>query len=369
MKIKKITLYKVEIPMITSFTTSFGTVTNKPTLILRAETSDGIVGWGEGAALPFPFYKPETTDTTILVAKDYIAPLVLNKEIKDAEELMELLKPIKGNNFAKTSIETAFWMIVSLQKNKSLKELLGGTQEKIPVGESIGIKDSIKDTLTEIQLRLDQGFRRTKIKIKPKWDIDLVKAIRKEFGDIDLMIDANSSYSLDDIKTLHELDTYNLTMMEQPLADDDIIDHAVLQKSIKTPVCLDESIHSAEDARRALSINACKIINIKPGRVGGILESKKIHDVCQKNNIGVWCGGMLETGIGRAFNIAVASLPNYIYPSDMSPVNFFYEDDLVEDSFSVDKEGYVKVPTTAGLGFDVNEGKINKYTTSKIVLE
>lgn len=369
MKIKKLTILKVEIPMITSFTTSFGTVTAKPTVIVKVETDDGLTGFGESSALPFPNYKPETTDICMLVLKNYIAPLVLNKNFETVEQLMTLLKPIKGHNFSKTGLETTIWMILSLKMKKSLKELLGGTQDKIAVGESIGIKDSIEETLEEVKLRLDQGFRRIKIKIKPGWDIQLVEAIRTKFGDIDLMVDANSSYTLEDVRTLKKLDNYSLMMMEQPLSDDDIIDHSVLQKQIKTPICLDESIHCAEDARKAIFLKACKIINIKPGRVGGLLESKKIHDMCQENGLGVWCGGLLETGIGRGFNIAIASLPNYIYPADMSPVNFFYSDDLVKDSFLVDKEGYIEVPDKVGLGFEVDEEKIEKYTKEKIILE
>lgn len=354
--------------MITSFTTSFGTIINKPTVIVRVETNDGVVGYGEAAALPFPFYKPETTDICLLVLKDYIAPLVLNKEFKNIEELMNMLKPIKKNNFAKSGIETAVWMIMSIKKKKSLKKLLGGKKSKIAVGESIGIKKSIEETLEEVALRKSQGFRRIKIKIQPGWDIEIIKAIRKKFGDIPLMADANSSYTLADIDVFKKLDNYNLLMIEQPLADDDIVDHSILQKHIKTPICLDESILSVDDVRRAIYVGACKIINIKPGRVGGLLESKKIHDLCQKHNIGVWCGGMLETGIGRAFNIAISSLPNYIYPADMSPVNFFYKDDLVKDSFHVDKNGYVGVPEKIGLGFSVDEKKIKKYTVEKIVL-
>lgn len=368
MKIKKITLYKVSIPMITSFTTSFGTITKKPTVIVEIETNESFKGYGEAASLPFPFYKPETTDISFLVLQKYIAPLVLNKEFQTIEEFVKLLSPIKNNNFAKTGIETAVWMILSLKKNKPLSKLLGGRKEKIPVGESIGIKNTIEETLEEIDLRLTQGFRRTKIKIKPGWDIRLVKTIRNRFGDIPLMVDANSAYTLKDINVFKKLDEYNLTMIEQPLADDDIVDHSILQKQIKTPICLDESILSAEDARRAIYLGACKIINIKPGRVGGLLESKKIHDLCKKYNIRVWCGGMLETGIGRAFNIAVSSLSNYIYPADMSPVNFFYKDDLVKDSFSVDNQGYVKVPKKPGLGFDIDSKKIKKYTVEKITI-
>ncbi len=368
MKLKKISVLKVEIPMITSFTTSFGTVTSKPTIIVKAETEDGIIGWGEAAALPFPFYKPETTDICMLVLKEYIRPLVMGKEFNNVEELMKLMSPIKKNNFAKTGLETAVWMIMSLKENKSLKELLGGTQDKIAVGESIGIKKSVEETLEEVGLRLEQGYRRIKVKTQPGWDINIVEAIRNKFGDILLMVDANSSYTLNDIETLKKLDAYNLMMTEQPLGDDDIVDHSILQKQITTPICLDESIYSGDDARRALYLDACKIINIKPGRVGGLLESKKIHDICKEHGVGVWCGGMLETGIGRAFNIAVASLPNYIYPADMSPINLFYQDDLVTKSFEVDKEGYVQVPTTPGLGFEVDEEKVKHYTVEKVDL-
>ncbi len=369
MKIKKITLHRVEIPMVTSFTTSFGTLTRKPTAIVQIQTDNGIVGYGESSAFGFPFYNSESTDSCILVLKDYIAPLVLNKEFTTVEELRQMFSSIKGNNFAKTGLETAVWMAMSLEENKSLKELLGGTRDKIGVGESLGIKSTVEETLEEVDLRLKQGFQRIKVKTKPGWDVQLVEAIREKFGDIPLMVDANSSYTLKQLPIMKQMDKYNLMMTEQPLADDDIVDHAVLQKEITTPVCLDESIHSAEDVRRALSIGACKIINIKPGRVGGLLESKKIHDLCQKNNIGVWCGGMLESGIGRAFNIAIASLPNYIYPADMSPVHFFYKDDLVTDSFTVDKKGFIDVPTTPGLGFTVDEKKIKKYTTATSILE
>lgn len=368
MKIKKIIIHKIEIPMITSFTTSFGTIVKKPTVVVRVETNEGLVGYGEAAALPFPFYKPETVDISLLVLKHYIGPLVINKKFDSIEELMNLMSPVKNYHFAKTSIENALWMIFSLKENKPIKKLLGGTQEKIAVGESIGIKNSIEETLEEIDLRLNQGFRRTKIKIKPGWDIQLVEAIRQKFGSIPLMVDANSAYSLKDIDIFKKLDQYDLMMIEQPLADDDIVDHSILQSKIKTAICLDESILSVDDARRAIYLKACKIINIKPGRVGGLLESKRIHDLCHKHKIGVWCGGMLETGIGRAFNIAIASLPNYIYPADMSPVNFFYQDDLVKDSFIVDSQGCVKVPDKVGLGFEVDEKKIRKYTVAKVIL-
>lgn len=349
--------------MVSSFATSFGTITKKPTVLVKATTTNGIIGWGEGAALPFPYYKADTHETTYLALQKYIVPQALNIEFRTPEDFRELYSHnVIGHNFAKTAIETAIWMIYSISENKTLSKLLGGTKYKIPVGESLGIQSSVEETLAEVKLRKEEGYRRTKVKVKPKWDVNIVKAIRKEFGNIDLMVDGNSAYTLKDVKTFKELDEFNLTMIEQPLAHDDIIDHATLQKKIKTPICLDESILSAEDARKAIEIGACKIINIKPGRVGGLVESKKIHDVCKKNKIGVWCGGMLETGIGRAFNIAVSSLPNYKYPNDMSPVNIFYKDDLVKDSFVVDKNGYVTVPQVPGLGFEIDENKIEKYT-------
>ncbi len=366
MKIVSISLYKVEIPMVSSFTTSFGKISKRPTAIVKIKTDEGIVSWGEAAALPFPYYKPETVDTCLLVLKDYISPLVLGWGFRRVEDLMGRLKLVKGNNFAKSGIETSVWMAISIKQNKPLSKVIGGTRNKIGVGESIGIMGSISQTLEEISLRLSQGYQRIKVKIQPKWDIQVVEAIRNKFSSINLMVDANSAYTLGDTEILKKLDSYDLTMLEQPLADDDIIDHAVLQKQIKTPICLDESIHSVDDARRAISIDACRMINIKPGRVGGLLESKRVHDLCQSNNVGVWCGGMLESGIGRAFNIAVASLPNCIYPADMSPNQEYFKDDLVTESFVVDDRGFVNVPQTSGLGFIVDEKKVKKYTTAKI---
>ena len=368
MKVNKMILRKIEIPMTTSFTTSFGTIDKKPTIIVEAVTDEGIIGFGEAAAMSYPFYNSETVDTSLLVLKDYIGPLVLNKEIKKIEDLWNILIQIKGNNFAKTGIETAFWAVSASKEKKSLTKLLGGNKSKIAVGESIGIKKTVKETIEEVQLRVDQGFQRIKLKIQPGWDIEITKRIREKFGEIDLMVDGNSAYTLGDIEVFKALDNLNLTMIEQPLAYDDIVDHAVLQKEIKTPICLDESIHSAEDARKAISIGACKIINIKPGRVGGLLESKKIHDLCQGKNVGVWCGGMLETGIGRAFNIALASLPNFIYPADMSPVNFYYKDDLVKDSFVVDSKGEIKVSDKDGLGYEIDKEKLKKYQKEEVVL-
>jgi len=369
MKIKKITLRKIEIPMLTSFTTGFGTIDRKPTVLVRVETTDGIIGWGESAALPYPMYNPESVDTCMLVIRDYLASSVLNKPFETIEDINKLMSPVRENYIAKTGIETAIWMILSLARNKSIPEILGGTRKKIEVGESIGIKKSIQETTEEIGLRLSQGFKRIKIKIKPGWDINLIKAIRIKYPDISLMVDANSSYTLKDISLLKKMDNYNLTMIEQPLGDDDIVDHAVLQKQLRTPICLDESILTLDDARRAISIGSCKIINIKPGRVGGLNETKRISEHCQSKSVGVWIGGMLEIGIGQAYKIAAASLQNCIYPGDLSPIDFYYKDDVLIDSPKVDKNGCIKVSQKPGLGYQISEDKIKHYTVAKIDLK
>ncbi len=365
--IRSIEVRLVGLPMIHPFTTSFGTVKEKATVLARVVTDDGVEGWGEGSALPFPFYKPETTDTAMLALTKYIAPLVVGKSIAHPSDVLGLYTSVKGHNFAKTALETALWMIFSEMEGKSLASLMGGKAQSIPVGESIGIHPTLQEELAEIGRRIDEGYRRIKVKIKPGFDVEVVAAIREKFGDIDLMVDGNSAYTLGDMKTLQAFDEFNLTMIEQPLADDDIIDHATLQKHIKTPVCLDESILSAEDARKAIEIGACKIINIKPGRVGGLTESKKIHDFCKNHGVGVWCGGMLETGIGRAFNIAVSSLPNYIYPADMSPNNIFFTEDLIDPTYNV-KDGYVAVPQSPGLGYTIVKKRIEKYTVEKVTI-
>lgn len=365
--IQSIEVRLVGLPMIHPFTTSFGTIKDKATVLAHVTTADGVEGWGEGSALPFPFYKPETTDTAMLALSRYIAPLVVGKTLQHPSDVLGLYAGVKGYTFAKTALETALWMLYSEMEGASISSLLGGEATSIPVGESIGIHPTMKEELEEISIRIDEGYRRIKVKIKPGFDVNVVSAIREKFGDIDLMVDGNSAYSLKDMNTLKALDEFNLTMIEQPLADDDIIDHATLQKQIKTPVCLDESILSAEDARKAIEIGACKIINIKPGRVGGLTESKKIHDLCAEKGVGVWCGGMLETGIGRAYNIAVSSLPNYIYPADMSPNNIFYEEDLINPTYEV-KNGYVQVPGQPGLGFSIVTKRIEKYTVDKVVI-
>lgn len=362
MIIKKAELFIVELPLIHPFTVSFGTIKRRSTIIIKLTDSEGRIGWGEAAPLPVPLYSYETVDVDVLILKQYLFPAIVGKSFDTADEFRSSYRAVRGYNFAKCGIESAFWCLLSLEQNKSLSQLFGGTRKKIGVGESIGIGETIDVTLIEIQKRIHEGYQRIKVKIKPDWDVRLVKRIRKKFGNIPLMVDGNSAYTLKDTGVFRELDQFELMMVEQPLGDMDIIDHATLQKTIKTSICLDESILSVEDARKAIEIHACKIINIKPGRVGGFVESIRIHDYCNLHNIPVWCGGMLESGIGRAFNIALSSLPNFSLPADMSPSSIFYTEDIIEPTYNVSSDGFISVPTTSGLGYNVDLERLKFYS-------
>lgn len=367
MIIEKITLYHIEIPTKYPFVTGFGVISTRPTILVKTETADGLVGWGESPPLPFPMYKPETIATCMISLENYLAPLVLNQEFDEIEELVTLYSQIKGHLFAKTGIETAAWVLRALEEKTTVVQLLGGTRSEVEAGISVGI-GTLHETLRKIKAGLEKGTKRVKLKIKPGWDAELVKNVRKKFCDIPLMVDGNSSYTLNDLESLKALDQYHLMMIEQPLGDEDIIDHSILQKQIATPICLDESISSAEDARKAHYLGACQIINIKPGRVGGLLESKKIHDYCQKNGIGVWCGGMLESGVARALNLATATMENYIYPADLEEPSTYFTDDILVNSYR-EKNGLIEAPTKNGLGFEVDEEKVKYYAVETTIIE
>ncbi|RMF85638.1 MAG: o-succinylbenzoate synthase, partial [Nitrospinota bacterium] len=265
MQIVRVELREVAIPMVSTFQTSFGVIERRPTLLVKLYDSEGRVGYGEAAALPAPLYSYETTGTCREILARFIAPLVLHRPFATVEEFVAAYQGVRGNPFAKTGMETAFWHLLAQEQNCSLAQCLGGTQPRIPVGESLGIKKTLDELCAEVELRLREGYRRIKVKIKPGWDLEVVRELRRVFGDIDLMVDANSAYTLQDIDLFKQLDAFHLTMIEQPLGYDDIVDHATLQKAIATPICLDESIHSAEDARKAIQLGSCRIINIKPG--------------------------------------------------------------------------------------------------------
>ena len=322
MIIERIELFLCRLPLVHFFETSFGRSYDRTFVLVRVEGRfEGNVheGWGESVAEANPYYSSETTETVWHIIAGFIAPLIIGKRFAHPREVFAALKRIRGHNMAKAGVEMAMWDCYARATNQPLSKALGGTRDRIASGVSIGIQDSLDQLMAKIEKELAAGYQRIKIKIKPGWDLDAVEQVRKTFGPIPLQVDANAAYTLDDAALLAKLDPYDLLLIEQPLDYDDVMDHAVLQKQITTPVCLDESIHTVRIARDAIEAKACKIINIKPGRVGGHQASIELHDLCAANGIPVWHGGMLESGIGRAHNIHLASLPNFTLPGDIAP--------------------------------------------------
>ncbi|MFY4777278.1 o-succinylbenzoate synthase [Metabacillus sp. RGM 3146] len=363
MRIKEVSLHFTEMELVSPFTSSIERVTKRESIIIEAADKDGLTGWGEAVAFSSPWYTEETVQTVFHMLKDFLIPLLLSHEFEHPSDLQPLFGGLKRNNMAKASLEGAVWDYFSKKNGKSLASMLGGTRSEIEAGVVVGL-NPLPIMLKSIENHLDEGYKRFKVKIKPGQDIELISSIRKEFPNIPLMADANSAYSLQDTARLKALDDFSLMMIEQPLAADDIIDHAQLQRELKTPICLDESIVTREDARKAIQLGSCRVINIKPGRVGGLSETIKIHDVCQENNIPVWCGGMLETGISRAHNIACSSLPNFIIPGDISASSRYWKEDLISPEVIV-TNGKVRVPKELGIGFTVDLKKLHKYTKMK----
>jgi o-succinylbenzoate synthase len=364
MKITNITIRHLQMKLKAPFTTSFGTFTNKDFLLLEAKDQDGTIGWGESVAFHSPWYNEETLQTNWHMLEDFLIPLILNKEINHPNEVSEIFAPIRKNNMAKSTIEGAVWDIYAQQTNQSLASALGGKKDKIEVGISIGIQKSIEDLVALVDEYVKEGYKRIKVKIKPGWDVEVMRTLRENFPNVAIMADANSAYRLEDAELLKQLDDFDLTMIEQPLASDDIIDHSHLQKMLNTPICLDESIHSLEDARKAVELGSTKIINIKIGRVGGLTEAKKIHDYCEANGIPVWCGGMLESGIGRAHNVALTTLSNFILPGDTASSNRYWEKDIILPEV-VATNGYIEVPQTAGIGYEIDREAVESFTVAK----
>ncbi|TCS82506.1 o-succinylbenzoate synthase [Tepidibacillus fermentans] len=361
MEFKHITLRHLKMRLKHPFTTSFGTQQDKEFILVEIKNKDGISGWGESVAFTEPLYKEETVKTNWHIMEDFLIPLLFKEPINHPDEVSQRFAHIKGNYMAKSALEGAVWDLYAKEQGISLAKALGGEKEKIEVGISIGIQKSIDDLLKIIDQYVTEGYKRIKVKIKPGWDVQVIQQIREKFPSIQLMADANSAYTLDDMDHLAKLDDFNLMMIEQPLAHDDIIDHAALQARLKTPICLDESIHSVEDARKAIQLGSCKIINIKIGRVGGLTEAKKIHDLCKEKGIPLWCGGMLESGIGRAHNIALTTLPNFILPGDTAASSRYWEQDIIHPEVEVNN-GEILVPDGPGIGFEPNLEQIEEYT-------
>lgn len=366
MKINEIVLYKVNMRMKNPFTTSFGTQQDRLFLIVEAKSDAGISGWGECVTTELPLYIEEFTQSAWYMLEKNLIPLVIKEEINHPDELQEKFSPFKRNNLAKSALEGAIWDLYAKTEGKSLAACLGGVHETVEVGISLGIEDNIDDLLASIEQKVEEGYKRIKVKIKPGKDIDVLQKIRNDFPDIPLMVDANSAYTLDDIEVFKQMDQYDLMMIEQPLTAGDLIDHAKLQKEIKTPICLDESIHSYEDARQAIEIGSGKIINMKVARVGGLTQAKKIHDLCEEAGIPLWCGGMLESGVGRAHNIAITSLANFTLPGDTASSSRYWDKDIIEPEV-VAENGVLRVPHGPGIGYEVDREELKKNTVESKV--
>ncbi|RLC84229.1 MAG: o-succinylbenzoate synthase [Chloroflexi bacterium] len=353
MHVERIELRYIQLPLKHPFETSFGRSFRRDTIVVRV-WADGVEGWGESPVEDGPWYSYETVETAWHVQREFLVPMLLGQEVETATQVFDRLAGVRGHNMAKTGLEEALWDVEARQKGVSVAQLLGGTRERVASGVSIGIQDTPEELLERIEGFVKQGYRRVKIKIKPGWDVEIVRAVRRAFPDLPLMVDANSAYRLSDAEHLAALDEFDLMMIEQPLAYDDIYEHSLLQRRLRTPLCLDESIHTPAQARAALELGSCRIINIKPGRVGGLMQARRIHDLCLERGVPVWCGGLLEVGIGRAHNVAIASLPGYTLPGDISASDRYFERDVVDPPFTLNHDGTITVPTGLGLGVEVD---------------
>jgi o-succinylbenzoate synthase len=366
MKIESIVLREIHIRLKSPFETSFGVVQNRRILLVEV-IADGVNGWGEVTAGETPAYNSETTDTAWHVISDFIAPTVIGKTIPSASDSPLLMSQIRGHEMAKSGIENALWDIEAQQKRIPLSKLLGGTIEEIACGVSLGIRENPQSLVKRVEEELRSGYQRIKLKIKPGKDIEFVAAVRKEFPKIRLSVDANSAYRLDDVAHLKKLDDFHLLMMEQPLSWDDIYAHSKLQAQIQTSICLDECIHNTGHALTAIELKACRIINIKLGRVSGHTEARKMQQSCRERSIPVWCGGMLESGIGRAHNIAMSTLPGFTLPGDVSASKRYWEEDIIEPEVEVGKNGTIRIPQSPGLGYAVRRDMIEKLSVRRNV--
>jgi len=364
MRIREITLREIRMKLLAPFETSMECTEMRRIVLVEADV-DGVIGWGECVAGETPYYSPETADTAWLMLRDFLWPMVKEEEFANAGEVWELLVRVRGHNMAKAALEAAVWDAEAKQKGMPLAKLIGGIREEIACGVSVGIKESLDELSSTVQRELAAGYQRIKIKIKPGKDLELVRRLRQDFPRIKLMVDANSAYTLNDWPLLKQLEGFYLMMIEQPLGWDDLYSHIELQKKLDTPICLDECIHSEEQARAAIELGACKIINIKLGRVGGYTAARRIHNLCQQHGVPVWCGGMLESGIGRAHNIALSTLANFTLPGDVAASKRYWEEDILHPEVSVTPQGPIHVPTGAGIGFEPRLDRIDKLTVRK----
>ena len=361
MKIEAITLRELNMPLKYFFETSFGRIESRRVLLVTVRC-DGIEGWGECVAAEGPFYSYEWIETAWTTIRDFLAPMLLGTTIEHGKDAPKLMARVRGHNMAKAALENALWDAETQQRKQPLWKLLGGTLPEIACGVSIGIQNSHEQLLEKIETELAAGYQRIKIKIKPGWDLDVLAKIRQRSPNILLSCDANSAYRPADLEHLRKFDDFNLLMIEQPLWEDDIFHHAKLQRELNTSICLDESIRHARDAAQAIELSACRIINVKVGRVGGFSEAIAVHNLCQQHGIPVWCGGMLETGIGRAHNVALSTLPNFRLPGDVSASKRYWAEDIVDPEIEVDPRGTISVSDQPGRGYEVKKDLVEKLT-------
>ncbi|MDR6226722.1 o-succinylbenzoate synthase [Desmospora profundinema] len=358
MKAERIRLHHIRMQLKQPFANSLTTVTDRDLILVELLTAAGVTGWGECVAFDTPWYTEETVGTAWHMMEDVLMPLLSDTLWDHPDQVSERFDAVRGNRMAKAALEGAVWDAYAKEQDISLAQALGGERERIPAGVAVGTNASVDEMLRQIEERVAEGYRRVKVKVGPGADVDVIAAIRERFPALPLMADANSAYTLEDIHHLKQLDPFELMMLEQPLAADDLVDHARLQQALSTPICLDESLLSREDARRAWELGSCRVVNVKPGRVGGLSEARRIHDFCGTRGIPLWVGGMLESGIARAHNIALASLPHFTLPGDLSASARYWYQDLIHPEVTV-REGFITVPNGPGIGFEVDVERVN----------
>jgi O-succinylbenzoate synthase len=368
-QIASVELIEIRLPLVHFFETSFGRTTERRIVLARVSDTSGAEGWGECTAGEWPFYSAEWTETAWATLKDFLAPVIMGRAIERAADVFALMKPVRGHRMAKAALETACWDLEAKRAGVPLWRHLGGTLSEIPCGVSIGIQESVEKLFEKIERELEAGYQRIKIKIKPGWDVEVVKRVRARFPEIRLMADANSAYSLNDLTLLRSLDEFDLMMIEQPLAHDDMLDHALLQKELKTPLCLDESIRTPVDACHAIELGACRVVNLKLGRVGGHAEAQLVEHACRARGVPVWCGGMLESGVGRAHNIAMATLRGFTLPGDVSASARYWAEDIIWPPVTITGRGTIIAPEQPGIGFEVRRGRIDAVTVRREVIK
>jgi O-succinylbenzoate synthase len=368
MRIEQVEIWHVVLPLVQPFETSFGREEERETVIV-AVRSEGLTGWGEAATSRGPWYEYETVETCWHVLHDFLVPQVLGQGVGSPEDAARLMAPVRGHNLAKMGLEAAIWDLLAQAQGVSVSQLLGGSRDRVAVGVSVGIQASVGRLLEVIDGYRQEGYVRIKMKIRPGWDVEVVREVRERFPRVPLMVDANSAYTLADAEKLLALDELELMMIEQPLAYDDLVDHAELQRRLRTPICLDESVPGLAAARSALALGSGRIVNIKPGRVGGLTVARAIHDLCRVRGVPVWCGGMLETGIGRAHNVALASLPGFTLPGDISASARYFHEDIVDPPFTVRADGTMAVPSGPGIGVRVVGERLEAATRRQTLVK